>query len=185
MYDAALQHLELARRRSRAIAELGLEPGRYALVTVHRAENTDEVGRLKSLMGAFGALAESEPVVWPVHPRTRAVLDGMRLSVPSGVRTVPPVSYFDMLMLCSNARLVLTDSGGVQREAFFFRVPCLTLRGETEWPETVELGWNRVVGVETERIIDAARSTRPGKDGGTPFGSGDAAERIVAILASL
>jgi UDP-GlcNAc3NAcA epimerase len=126
------------------------------------------------------------PVVVPLHPRTRAVLDAAGGDVPSGtVRLIPPVSYLEMLNLERHARLILTDSGGVQKEAFLLRVPCVTLRNETEWVETVEAGWNRLAGTAPDAVVAAAskalEETR--SEGDQPYGDGHAAEAIVAILA--
>ena len=183
MYDAALQHLGTAKERSTVLRDLHLGPKGYALVTVHRAENTDDRGRLGGIVNGLAAVAGQLEVIWPVHPRVREALAELAVERIPGIRLVPAASYFDMLVLCTNARLVLTDSGGLQREAFFLRTPCLTLRDETEWPETVEAGWNRVVGTTTERIVAAADDVTPGSNTEGVFGNGDAAERIVAVLA--
>ena len=183
MYDAALQHVELARGRSTILARLDLTRGPFALMTVHRAENTDDPARFQAILAAATALARDMPVVWPVHPRARPLLAGTGAAHCAGLRLLPPVSYLDMLLLCAEARVVLTDSGGVQREAFFVGTPCVTLREETEWVETVETGWNQVVGTEPRAILDAARRAAPGGQGATgKFGDGRAAERIVGIL---
>ena len=161
------------------LADLGLRPGAYLVATIHRAANTDDRARLWALVDALGSLAE--PVVFPMHPRTRAALDP--LSLPSNVRGLDPLGYLDMLALVRHARMVLTDSGGLQREAFFVGTPCLTLRESTEWPETVEAGWNLLVGADADAIRRAAASWRPA---GVPpdglFGGGDAAAAIVAAL---
>lgn len=121
------------------------------------------------------------PVVLPLHPRTHKAVEALGL-FPNGVRVLEPVSYLDMLLLEKNARVILTDSGGVQKEAFFFQVPCVTLRGETKWVETVEAGWNVLVGCDPERIIQAALDARPGMESACPYGDGRAAERIVGVL---
>ena len=124
----------------------------YALATVHRAENTDDPRRLQAIFEAFGQL--EEPVLLPLHPRTYARLDG--ISLPENVLCMEPVSYLAMLSLVRHARLVLTDSGGLQKEAVWLETPCLTLRDETEWVETLQGGWNQVVGADTRRIVEAA-----------------------------
>jgi len=133
-----------------------------------------------TLLDAFAAI--DEPIAFPVHPRTRYALDAAHLTLSSNVRAMNPVGYLEMLALEKHARMVLTDSGGVQKEAFFFGVPCVTLRTETEWTELVEAGWNRVVGLDLERIVDAVRSWTP--EGPRPelFGKGDASERIAALM---
>ena len=180
LYDAMLQNLPLARQRSTIIADLGLRPGGYSLVTIHRAANTDEPARLRALVEALSAI--DEPIILPLHPRTRAALvrDGLEFS--GNVRTIAPAGYFDMTQLEENARLIATDSGGVQREAYFLARPCLTLRDETEWTETVEAGWNRLVGVSREAISDAWFSFTPPASHPALFGAGDAAEVIVRFL---
>jgi len=179
MYDAVLHFAEVARTRSTLLSELGLEPRSFALATVHRPYNTDDPAVLARLFEAFGRMRE--PVVFPVHPRTRQRLDAA--AIPANVRCIPPVGYFDMLALEQHARVILTDSGGVQKEAFFFAVPCITLRPETEWIETVETGWNVIAGSDPDCIVAAAME-REWPVGPPPavFGAGDAAERITAVL---
>ncbi|MEM4202657.1 MAG: UDP-N-acetylglucosamine 2-epimerase (non-hydrolyzing), partial [Candidatus Methanomethylicaceae archaeon] len=184
MYDAALQYLALAEQKSRILERLGLRPKEYALATVHRAENTDDPQRLRAIFAGLEAIAQTGlPVILPLHPRTRKQAEALGLS-PNGVRVLEPVSYLDMLLLEKNARVILTDSGGVQKEAFFFRVPCVTLREETEWVETVEAGWNVVAGANRKRILDAINNrTRPDTKAAL-FGNGEAASLIVEVLSS-
>jgi UDP-N-acetylglucosamine 2-epimerase len=183
MYDALLHNLALAEQKSHVLAEIELEPGAYALVTVHRAANTDEPARLQGIVAAFGRL--DTPVVFPIHPRTRKALDALGLALPDNVRTVPPVGYLDMLTLEKHAACILTDSGGIQKEAYLLGVRCITLRDETEWLETVQAGWNVLVGADSEAILTAYYDWRP--IGARPdyFGDGHAAEKIVAILKDL
>ena len=147
MYDSVLQLAPRAAAQSTVLDREGLKHGSYVLATVHRAENTDSPERLGHILAGLAAAASGTPVVLPLHPRTRAILSdqGSGLTQPSGLRLIDPVGYLDMLALERGARLVVTDSGGVQKEAFFQRVPCLTLRDETEWTELVEAGWNRLV----------------------------------------
>jgi UDP-GlcNAc3NAcA epimerase len=180
MYDAVLHNSGIAEKRSTALRRLALKPGGYLLATVHRAENTDDPVRLAAIVEAFGAVGE--PIVFPAHPRTRSALVRLGLSVPTNVQLVEPVGYLDMLMLEKHARSILTDSGGVQKEAYFFAVPCVTLRDETEWVETVEAGWNVVVGADKARIIEAVRSYSPPSVRPALYGTGDAAARCVAAL---
>ncbi|MGQ9756201.1 MAG: UDP-N-acetyl glucosamine 2-epimerase, partial [Desulfotomaculales bacterium] len=160
MYDAVLQYVDLAECRSRILEELGLEPKSYALATVHRAENTDDPVCLRGIFQGLATLAqEGLTVVVPLHPRTRNALSPLSLTPdpsPRNLLIIEPISYLDMLMLEKNARVILTDSGGVQKEAFFFRVPCVTLREETEWVETVAAGWNTLVGCDPGRIAQVA-----------------------------
>jgi UDP-GlcNAc3NAcA epimerase len=179
MYDAVLAWGKAARERSAILNELALRPRSYALATVHRPYNTDNPQILADILA--GLSEANEPIVFPVHPRTRSALSG--LQVPSNVRTIEPLGYLDMLMLEQNARVILTDSGGVQKEAYFFGVPCITLRPETEWLETVDAGWNVVAGHDHARIAAALARFRP-PTGEPPrvFGCGDAAARIVDVV---
>jgi UDP-GlcNAc3NAcA epimerase len=174
MYDAT--RMALDRLAGRA-APVDLPAGGYYLATVHRAENTDTPGRLDAILSAFGQLPL--PVVWPVHPRTRKVLGDA--SVPGNVRMTEPFGYLDSLAAQRSAAAVLTDSGGVQKEAYILGVPCVTLREETEWVETVEAGWNRLAGADPGKIVPMARAIPPAE---RPllYGDGHAAERIVALL---
>jgi UDP-N-acetylglucosamine 2-epimerase len=180
MYDALVQNAPVAAKRSSIVRDLALTPGGYVLATVHRAANTDDPARLADLFDAFALL--KEPVIVPLHPRTRAALMGTDIEVEPPVRIVDPAGYIDMLALEQNARVVITDSGGVQKEAYLLGVPCVTLRDETEWVETLEGGWNVLAGADAERILAAAQRPRPS---GTPppvFGDGRAAEKMVAAL---
>lgn len=184
MYDAVLLFAQLARERSTISKELEIEPGKYLLATVHRAENTDDIGRLGNILTAFSQL--SEPVIFPIHPRTRkAIADsgdgGLRLS--DNVRQIAPVGYLDMLMLEQNARMILTDSGGIQKEAYWLGVPCVTLRDETEWGETVAAGWNVLAGANAARIVEAVRKLRPAAGSNAPlYGDGHVARQCVSVL---
>ena len=141
------------------LADLTLQPGGYVLATVHRAANTDDPRRLERIIEALALLRE--PVVLPMHPRTRAALAHTDIEVDAPVRVIEPVGYLDMLALEQQARMVLTDSGGVQKEAYLLGVPCVTLRDETEWVETLEGGWNVLAGDDADRILAAARRAPP------------------------
>jgi UDP-GlcNAc3NAcA epimerase len=186
MYDAVLQFAEIARQRSTILQDLGLKPKGYLVATVHRPYNTDVPENLRNILTAF--LEIGEPIVFPVHPRTRrkiAELDGTfgLERATCNVRMIEPVGYLDMLVLEQNARLILTDSGGMQKEAYFFSVPCVTLRPETEWVETVEAGWNVVVGANRERIVGVVNGHVWSQN--TPpllFGDGHASQAIVQLL---
>lgn len=182
MFDAALFYGAKADRASRILTRLGLHPKEYALATIHRAENTDDPIRLATIFDGFAAYGRA--VVLPLHPRTRARLDAFGLRMPGNLHLIDPVGYLDMVMLEKHACLIATDSGGVQKEAFFHRVPCVTLRDETEWVELVEAGWNRIVpprdaGEIATSMIEASRSK--GCDV-SPYGSGDAAGEIAECL---
>jgi UDP-N-acetylglucosamine 2-epimerase len=180
MLDAMLQNKPIARRHSDILAHLELKPKTYALVTIHRAANTDDPMRLRQIVEALNSV--SEMIVFPAHPRTRKALMQLDVHFLPHVRLIEPVGYFDMMMLEDNARLIATDSGGVQREAYFLGIPCLTLRDETEWVETVEAGWNKLVGVEPAQIIEAWFNFTPPMDRPPIFGDGAAGQRIVQIL---
>src|SRR2546428_5312902 len=184
MYDSLLYNLARADRRASVLAELGLQPGQYGLATIHRAESTDRPETVTDILSTLGRLGL--PVLVPLHPRTRAVLDAAGVGHVSGpVRLIAPVSYHEMLILERHARLILTDSGGVQKEAFLLGIPCVTLRNETEWVETVEAGWNRVAGTAPDAGGAAGRvglrQVRPER--GQPYGDGHAAEAILGIVA--
>jgi UDP-GlcNAc3NAcA epimerase len=181
MMDANLRLAPLARARSTALREAKVEPGRYLVLTLHRAANT-EAG---PLAGVAHALAElREPVVFPAHPRTTAALARAGVELPPNVRLLPPVGYLDFAALASQAHVILTDSGGLQKEAYWYEVPCVTLRTTTEWVETVEAGWNRLVGTDPARIVEAVREAAPGPEHPPLYGDGHAAERIADLLCS-
>ncbi len=153
MYDSLLFNAELAQQASDVMTRLSLEPESFYLATVHRAENTDDPKRLEGIVTAFEQI--DSPIILPLHPRTRKSLGSELEKIGGRVRVVDPVPYLDMLSLEQNARLILTDSGGVQKEAYWFEVPCVTLRDETEWVELVEAGCNRLAGADPERILKA------------------------------
>jgi UDP-N-acetylglucosamine 2-epimerase len=159
---------------------LGLRTRDYLLVTVHRSENTDDPARLAGILSAFNAL--DQPVVFPVHPRARKVIDASNARLKPHVRLIDPVGYVDMVTLAGSARLMLTDSGGLQKEAYWMSVPCLTLREETEWVETVDAGWNTLVGSDSDRIVDAVRTCAPPDSHPSLYGDGVAAARCVDLL---
>ena len=185
MYDAALHFGAVARERI-ALATWQVAPQRYALCTVHRAENTDDPARLLGIHQALTAISADCPVLWPVHPRTRKLLAAQGIDVTadsgSGIRYLEPLGYLEMQRLQMDARVILTDSGGVQKEAFFHRVPCITLRDETEWVETVAVGANVLVGANRAAIEAAFASLRPVDSLAQPYGTGQAAQRIAALL---
>ncbi len=186
MYDVALHHGAKVPAEGGLMHRLGLQPKNYLLVTIHRAENTDATARLGAIVDALKSMAPSLPVVWPLHPRTRAVLQqaGRLDKLARSVTLIEPVGYLDMVQLEKYAALIATDSGGVQKEAFFYQVPCVTLRDETEWVELVEGGWNRLVPPTGSDTVLAALRGGIGSVGRaiTPYGTGDAARRIVKCL---
>ncbi len=185
MYDALLYNIKIARKKSRILNELGLRPKEYLLATVHRAENTDSKERLTNIINAF--IEINELIVFPVHPRTRKYMEAYglieKIEKSPNILLVPPVGYLDMLVLEENARKIITDSGGVQKEAYFLKVPCITLREKTEWVETVKDGWNVLVGANREKIVKAIEEFEPsGETYNHRFGDGNASKRIVEIL---
>lgn len=185
MFDATMHFQPRAQERLGLLTELGLAPRGYYLATVHRAENTDDPARLAAIFGAFPEL--DRPVVLPLHPRTRKRLEELKLggllSHPN-LRLVPPVGYLDMLMLEANAQAVLTDSGGVQKEAYFLGVPCRTLRDETEWDETLVGGWNVLVGADPDALKKALAEPPTGERQLAVFGQGQAAHRIAELISA-
>lgn len=186
MFDVALFVRERARQKSTLIDSLGLTPGAFVLATCHRQENTDNTARLSEIIAALEEISAERKVVLPLHPRTRKLLDAEARARLARVTLVDPLGFLDMVALEQAAELILTDSGGVQKEAFFYSVPCVTMRDETEWVETVELGWNTLVGASREKIVDAVRraQTRPPGQEATarPYGDGHASEKIVSHL---
>jgi UDP-GlcNAc3NAcA epimerase len=186
MYDVALTHGDKVQANERVLKQLNLPPKSYVLVTVHRAENTDNPSRLAVIVDALKRVAESSPVIWPLHPRTRKVLE-KNSSLPVNVahlHLIEPVGYLDMVQLEKYASVVATDSGGVQKEAFFHGVPCVTLRDETEWVELVEAGWNRLVPPINSTIVVENILSSVGVEGSqiNPFGDGEAAIKILSRL---
>jgi UDP-N-acetylglucosamine 2-epimerase len=184
MFDAVLHFGALARERSNVLQASGVESGGYYLATIHRPYNTDDPERLAALLSALDRL--DAPVVFPIHPRTRARLSASHDATAwRRVRLVEPVGYLDMLQLEQGARGVLTDSGGVQKEAYFFSVPCFTLRPETEWVETVQSGWNTLLSGDPAQIPErVAAWKRPATTPPPVFGDGSAARAIADALAT-
>ena len=189
MYDSVLFYSNLAEKLSPIMSQLALQKKSFYLATVHRAENTDTPQRLENIITALGRL--EAPVVVPLHPRTSKNLEEHKVVIGENVRIIPPVSYLDMLILEKNARIILTDSGGVQKESFWFKVPCVTLRDETEWVELIEAQYNQVVGADKQNIIAAVDKAelmiKTGKLETTPelYGDGFSAESITKIVADL
>ena len=186
MADVSLRFADVAEERSRALEEHGVEPGRYLLVTAHRAGNVDDPARLERLVALLEALPD--PVVFPVHPRTRArlVAAGLleRLERAPRLRLAKPLGYLDFLRLARHARAILTDSGGVQKEAYLLGTPCVTLRDTTEWVETVEAGWNVLVDLDAEAALAALERPRPEGERPDLYGGGQAGARIRDVLAT-
>ena len=190
MFDAARHYAPKAAVGSRILEKLKLTPKSYVLATVHRAENTDDPARLQGIFSGLARLAREIPLLLPVHPRTRRALArvGALDGAGSGLKLMDPVGYLDMARLEQNARVIITDSGGVQKEAFFYGVPCITLRKETEWVELVELGCNRLVDTDGQAMVQALEEMTaavplvPGGD--EVYGNGAAGKLILGILLS-
>ncbi len=182
MFDVALHFGGVAEQRSSILADLDLSRGQYALATLHRQENTDDRLRLERLIRALGECGL--PVVLPLHPRTKRRIGEFRIAVPSSITIIGPVGYLDMAMLEKHAKFIATDSGGVQKEAFFHGVPCVTLRTETEWVELVETGWNRLVSPTSDALESAFLGLDVGQSGVRPYGDGDAAGRVLDVVRS-
>ena len=176
MYDASLFYREHARRPA-WFAAMGLKEGGFALATVHRAENTDDSDRLRQIIAGLGGAGL--PVVLPLHPRTRGRLQALQIEIPASLHIVDPVGYLEMVWLEENCALVATDSGGVQKEAYFFGKPCVTLRDETEWVELVETGWNTLTGADSGRIATAIANARVPESSVMLYGQGDAANKVI------
>lgn len=181
MADILKDCIRIAEKSSGILDDLGLKPKEYHLATVHRAENTDDPKRLKSIVDA---LCEIDDVLFPCHPRTEKLLRDRALwdRLNKEIRVIKPVGYLDMLLLEKSARKILTDSGGVQKEAYMLKVPCITMREETEWVETVEDGWNVLVGADKERMVSASCSFDPHNEQREMFGKGDASQKIVEVI---
>lgn len=187
MYDAALFYAKRAETNSCILESLNLASKGYVLATIHRAENTDDSNRLKCICEALSMISQEIPVILPIHPRTRAALKagGLFETMVQTIQVVEPVGYLDMVMLERHAVLIATDSGGVQKEAFFHRVPCVTLREETEWVELVDIGWNRVIApTSSSAIVKAIKGALVNHNGldASPYGDGTASRKVVQCV---
>ncbi|HJV46673.1 MAG TPA: UDP-N-acetylglucosamine 2-epimerase (non-hydrolyzing) [Bacillota bacterium] len=180
MYDAVLYNTELTEKQYDLHQHFGVESGSYYLATIHRAENTDDKNRLKAILSSIASIPGK--VILPLHPRTKARINEFGLDEFLGATNlmiIDPVSYLEMILLEKNAKGIVTDSGGVQKEAYFMKVPCFTLRSETEWVETVECGWNRLVNPETECLSDYMNQEITQPYSPNLFGNGQASHKIV------
>jgi UDP-N-acetylglucosamine 2-epimerase len=177
MYDVLLASISVAEKRSDVLSRLKLLPKEFTLLTLHRAENTDAPDRLASMLSFALEASAGRPVLFPVHPRTRKTIDSLGLKLDGRFHVVDPLGYYDLLIALKHSAMALTDSGGLQKEAFWLETPCVTLREETEWVETIESGWNTLYG-------DFSGSHNLTTPRSMPYGDGNAAERIVKILQS-
>lgn len=186
MYDVALKHGSKVKAEERVLKRLGITPKDYILATVHRAENTDHPSRLRVIVEALQRVAQSLPVIWPLHPRTRQILEknGYLPMAVANLHLIESIGYLDMVQLEKYASVITTDSGGVQKEAFFHGVPCVTLRDETEWVELVEAGWNRLAPPVNQKQVTINIFGAFGKLGGKRqfYGEGNASNKINATL---
>ena len=184
MYELAVSMAAIAAKKSSVLNKINVRSGKYVLVTVHRAANTDAPPRLASIVRGLCGIKDT--VVFPVHPRTRKMLEKFgfleKLERNKNVKVIEPVGYLDMINLEKNARKIVTDSGGVQKEAYFFKVPCITLRDRTEWTETLENGWNRLVDVDFKRIITETAAGSLSRKHNNHYGNGDTGEKIAKLL---
>tara|TARA_B100000315_G_scaffold211859_1_gene208919 strand:+ start:474 stop:1538 length:1065 start_codon:yes stop_codon:yes gene_type:complete len=180
MYDAALHFADLAEKKSKILSSLNLKPKEYILATVHRQENTDDPDKLNNI---FSGLAEAHiPVVIPLHPRTKKKLEEYNITLNGQINSINPVGYLDMIMLEKHANKIATDSGGVQKEAYFYNVPCITMREETEWIELVEIGANYLSGSDYKKIVELLQNSKQINFQKSLYGDGNTAEKIVSIL---
>ena len=188
MYDCALYYRQKAHKIEAEILEkLGIRQKSYFLTTIHRAGNTDDTARLKGIFRALSEISSTgSPVILPLHPRTKKIIARLDLNLSENIRIIPPVPYLEMAALEANAKVILTDSGGVQKEAYMFSVPCVTLRDETEWVETVKAGWNRLAGADSAKIIEAVTQAvnEPEGDREAFYGDGRAGDKICKIIIS-
>ncbi len=186
MYDSVLFNIKLAERSSTIMQHLKLKEKSFYLATIHRAENTDSTERIEGILSAFSHIKKQ--IVLPMHPRIRNILRERPTKISRNIRVIDPVTYLDMLMLEKNAQLILTDSGGVQKEAYWFNVPCITLRNETEWIGLVNAGYNQVAGTDTSTILAAVVKAEENIDKQLTsnatqlYGDGHSAKKIVSIL---
>lgn len=192
MADALTFAVQTSSKTSNILQRLSLKPKQYLLATVHRAENTDDPQRLAGIMDALSEIAKRETVVLPIHPRTKKMLGdnypsvltphSSHLTPHASLKFIDPVGYFDIIALEKSARMILTDSGGIQKEAYWLKVPCVTLRDETEWLETIQAGWNILTGANSAKIIKAVKTFKTPAKHPNLYGNGKTAEKIVKRL---
>lgn len=180
MYDAVLHFKRLAERKSGLFNKLKLKENKYILTTIHRAENTNDINRLKNIIEALNI--SQARIVLPLHPRTKKYIERYGLKIKGNISVINPIGYLDMINLEMNAEKIVTDSGGVQKEAFFMKKPCITMRNQTEWIETVENGWNIIVGTDKNKIVEAIEKFKSIREQENIFGDGHSAERILSII---
>jgi len=183
--DAVYQNLKLAKKKSKILEKLCLEPQKYFLLTAHRPENVDKKERLRGILEGLDLIYKkfNLPIIYPIHPRTKKMINKFKLMIPKGMRLIEPVGFLDFLQLEANAKLVSTDSGGVQEETCILKVPCVTLRDNTERPETLEISSNILAGAKSKKIFESVKKMiNTKRNWKNPFGDGKAGEKIVKIL---
>ena len=184
MLDASLHFSKLADQKGSVVERLGLAPKEYILATCHRPQNTDDQNTLTQIIEAF--TESGQQIVFPVHPRTKGFLNKFglyeKIENASNLMLIEPVGYLEMIQLERDAKKILTDSGGVQKEAYFYQVPCITMRPETEWTETVNDGWNILVGADKEKILNAMSNFNPNHEHNNHYGDGNASGKIAELL---
>ena len=180
MYDAINLFKERAKEASTIIEKFDLAPNSYILSTIHRAENTNSVERLTSILSALSSCGKK--IVLPLHPRTKKFIEEYNLHIGDNIKIIDPVGYLDMISLQQNSQKIVTDSGGVQKEAYFLKKPCITMRDETEWVETVDNGWNVIVGSDSNKIMNALENFNPTGTPASAFGNGDSSSIITQII---
>jgi UDP-N-acetylglucosamine 2-epimerase len=181
MYDALLDNLKIA-KKSKILQTLNITPKEYFLTTIHRPSNTDNINNLSNILDVLSGIDET--VIFPIHPRTKKFIEnyGLKQKIGKNIVMLNPVGYFDFIWLEKNAKKILTDSGGIQKEAYLHKVPCITLRDTTEWTETIEDKWNILTGAEKEKILDAIKNFQPKLKQRNLFGDGHASEKIATIV---
>ncbi|MBZ9607803.1 UDP-N-acetylglucosamine 2-epimerase (non-hydrolyzing) [Clostridium estertheticum] len=180
MYDATLNFLKISKEKSKIMKKLNLYQEEFILATIHRAENTNDINRLRNISEALNE--SGKKIILPLHPRTKKYMDDYDLKFNNNIKIIDPVGYLDMISLEMYCKKIVTDSGGVQKEAFFMNKPCITMREETEWVETVENGWNIIVGTDKTKILEGIVNFMPNKSQQNVFGDGHAAEKILKII---
>lgn len=180
MFDAVLHFKKLAEEKAQIMDKISITPGEYILTTIHRAENTNNIDRLKNILEALNK--SNKKIVLPLHPRTKKYIEDYNLKFNKNIKLIEPVGYLDMITLEMNAEKIVTDSGGVQKEAFFMKKPCITMRDETEWVETVENGWNVIVGTDTDKILNSILNFESNVCQKNIFGDGKASYKILDVI---
>lgn len=182
MYDALINNIKIAEKKSNILKKLKLKKKDYLLATVHRPSNTDDKLNLSNILEGFSKI--NEKIVFPIHPRTKKFIEkhNLKNKIGKNILIIKPVGYLDFIMLEKNASKILTDSGGIQKESYMLKVPCITLRENTEWVETVKDGWNILVGANKQKIVDAVHNFFPEKKQKNYFGDGNASRKIKNIL---